>query len=136
MTLTAWRRRFQASLQAWADFLWPPSPDRVRQEQEAAVSAELHRRQQRMLRIRLRLERWQGQLGLLAREEQQLTLTLERLMQDGKDQEAYAAALALECLRKKRERLQDRLGRGEAVYQQQRDRFDMVKQQRLVQPDG
>ena len=47
MTLTAWRRHFQASLQAWADFLWPPSPDRVRQEQDAAVSAELHRRQRR-----------------------------------------------------------------------------------------
>jgi len=133
MSLAAWHRHLQSSLQAFSHWLWPPSPERLGQLQEAALAKELQSMHQRLVRIRQRLEHWRGRLGPLDREEQRQTLAVQRLAQEGKEQEAYLAALALERLRKKQTRLNDRLQRGEARYQEQQVRFQKVKQERKAQ---
>jgi len=133
MSLAAWQQNLQSSLRALSHWLWPPSPERRGQLQEAALTKELQRRHQRLVRLRQRLEHWRGRLEPLAREEQRQSLAVQRLVEEGKEQEAYLAALILERLRKKQARLNDRLQRGEARYQELQVRFQTVKQERKAQ---
>jgi hypothetical protein len=128
MSLAAWNRRLRSSLHAFCHWLWPPTPEDVRQQQAAALAGELQRRHQQLIRIRQRLERRRGLLEALAREEQRLTLTIQLLTQEGQDQEAYRTALDLERLRKKQMRLGERMRQGEAAYQERCTHFQEVKQ--------
>jgi hypothetical protein len=136
MSLASWHRRFRASWQALSHLLWPVTPEGARLQLKAALADELHRRHQRLVRIRQRLERWQGRLQALTREEERLTRTIRQHAQEGKEEDAYATALGLERLRGNQVRLSERIARGEAAYQRQQARFQEVKSERRVQDGG
>lgn len=131
MSRNDWRRRFQSSLRKLAHFIWQPTPDSLRQEQLNDLADKLQRRHQRMVRIQQRLEHWRGRLIKLVHEEENLVPTVQCLYREGQKQEAYALSQALDSLRQKQAFLQQRIQRGEALYQYHCRRFQELKQDRL-----
>lgn len=75
MTPSRWHRTLRSSLRALSHFLWPLTPEQEEQEYQARLKQELHIRQQMLVNLSRRAERYRNRLEKLQNEESRLLKT-------------------------------------------------------------
>lgn len=131
MTQSPWHKTLRSSLRALSHWLWPPTPEQAEQNYQARLAQELQIRQQLMINLCRRIERWRDRLEQLQRHELQLADQIQIHVKLGNEEETQRSARALDRVRKTQNRLRERLQRAEKKYQQAQFRFQKLKQERV-----
>ncbi len=123
MTRSPWHKTLTSTLFSLARWLWPPTSEQQERDYQARLVRELHIRQQLLVDLCRRMERWRDRLEQLQRHE-------TRLDNQCLDNETERSVRALERVRQVQGRIRDRLQRAERKYQNAQLRFEQLKRER------
>jgi len=130
MTHSPWHKALRCSLRALSHWLWPPTPEQEERDYQTRLAQELQIRQQLMVDLCRRTERWRDRLERLHRHELHLVDQIQTHTKLCNEEETQRSARALERVRQAQTRLRERLQRAEKKYQQAQFRFQQLKQER------